>query len=89
MHLRTRYDSDCCLTGAFASFRPYGNCKQPGSSAAQEAEDSAIRPFTISFPDEALTDLRRRINATQWPERETVTDGSQGVQLAVIQALAR
>ena len=36
-----------------------------------------------------LAELRRRINATKWPERETVTDASQGVQLATIQALAR
>jgi pimeloyl-ACP methyl ester carboxylesterase len=49
----------------------------------------AIRPFSINFPEEALVDLRRRINATKWPERETVTDASQGVQLATTQALAR
>ena len=48
------------------------------------AQDAAIRPFDISVPDAALDDLRRRINATQWPERETVTDASQGVQLATI-----
>jgi pimeloyl-ACP methyl ester carboxylesterase len=49
----------------------------------------AIRPFSIHFPDEALVDLRKRINATKWPERETVADASQGVQLATIQELAR
>jgi pimeloyl-ACP methyl ester carboxylesterase len=49
----------------------------------------AIRPFRINVPDEALVDLRRRIRATRWPERETVTDESQGVQLATIQELAR
>jgi pimeloyl-ACP methyl ester carboxylesterase len=48
----------------------------------------AIRPFHIDVPDEALDDLRRRIAATRWPERETVADESQGVQLATIQALA-
>ena len=53
------------------------------------AEDTAIRPFRINIPEEALVDLRRRINATKWPERETVTDASQGVQLATIQAVAR
>ena len=41
------------------------------------------------FPEAELTELRRRINATKWPERETVTDATQGVQLATIQALAR
>jgi pimeloyl-ACP methyl ester carboxylesterase len=49
----------------------------------------AIRPFRINVPDEALVDLRRRIRATRWPERETVTDQSQGVQLATIRELAR
>ena len=49
----------------------------------------AIRPFHVNFPESDLTELRRRINATRWPERETVSDDSQGVQLATIQALAR
>jgi hypothetical protein len=48
-----------------------------------------IRPFHVDIPDEALEDLRRRIAATQWPEKETVADQSQGVQLATIQKLAR
>jgi pimeloyl-ACP methyl ester carboxylesterase len=52
-------------------------------------EDNAIRPFRISVPEEALVDLLRRINATKWPERETVTDQSQGVQLATMKQLAR
>ena len=55
----------------------------------QAADKTAIRPFRASFPDSELVDLRRRINATRWPERETVADQSQGVQLATIQALAR
>src|SRR5436853_7202976 len=49
---------------------------------------SAIRPFRIEIPEEALTDLRRRIAATRWPEKETVADQSQGVQLATMQKLA-
>ncbi len=48
-----------------------------------------IRPFRIDIPDEALDDLRRRIAATNWPERETVPDHSQGVPLAMMQTLAR
>jgi pimeloyl-ACP methyl ester carboxylesterase len=48
-----------------------------------------VRPFHIHVPEEALVDLRRRINATKWPERETVADASQGVQLATTQKLAR
>jgi pimeloyl-ACP methyl ester carboxylesterase len=48
-----------------------------------------IRPFQVDVPDEELEDLRRRIGATRWPEKETVADQTQGVQLATIQALAR
>jgi pimeloyl-ACP methyl ester carboxylesterase len=58
-------------------------------AATAVAEDTAIRPFRIDVPDEALVDLRRRIAATRWPERETVADDSQGVRLATIQELAR
>ena len=50
---------------------------------------SEIRPFRFNVPEAELTELRRRINATKWPERETVADASQGVQLATTQALAR
>ena len=49
----------------------------------------AIRPFSFHAPDEALADLRRRINATKWPDQEQVTDDSQGVRLATAQKLAR
>src|SRR5580704_12259932 len=55
----------------------------------QAADKTAIHPFHVNVPETELTELRRRINATKWPERETVTDASQGVQLATIQALAR
>ncbi|MFI7606013.1 epoxide hydrolase family protein [Micromonospora sp. NPDC049366] len=48
-----------------------------------------IRPFTVQIPDADLADLRRRIAATRWPEKETVPDQSQGPQLATVQALAR
>jgi len=53
------------------------------------SEDKSIRPFRVSMSDEKLADLRRRILATQWPERETVPDESQGVPLATMQQLAR
>ncbi|RZB19545.1 epoxide hydrolase [Streptomyces sp. F001] len=52
-------------------------------------EATAIRPFTFEFPDAELEDLRRRIEATRFPEKETVEDQSQGTQLATIQELAR
>src|ERR1700730_19360545 len=53
------------------------------------ATETAIRPFRVSVPDEQLADLRRRIAANRGPERETVADDTQGVQLATIQELAR
>jgi pimeloyl-ACP methyl ester carboxylesterase len=52
-------------------------------------DTTAIRPFQVNFPESELTELRRRISATQWPDRETVTDQSQGPQLATVQKLAR
>src|SRR5471032_1965969 len=61
----------------------------PGDAAPSAAGDkTAIRPFRVHVPDAQLADLRRRIKATRWPERETVTDSSQGVPLAMIQKLA-
>ncbi len=51
------------------------------------ATPSDIRPFRIQVPDAALSDLRRRIAATKWPQRETVADASQGVQLATMRNL--
>ncbi len=62
------------------------------SSAAANAtadQTDSIRPFHVHVADAALADLRQRIAATRWPEQETVTDESQGVQLATMQALAR
>jgi pimeloyl-ACP methyl ester carboxylesterase len=61
------------------------------TSATQQTQraDNAIRPFQVNFPEAELTDLRRRIAATRLPERETVTDFSQGVPLATVQKLAR
>lgn len=59
----------------------------PSRVTAAQAPDS-IRPFHVYSPDEALADLRRRTAATTWPDRETVSDDSQGVRLATIQNLA-
>ena len=53
------------------------------------SNDNEIRPFQLDTPEEAITDLRRRIVATRWPTRELVTDRSQGVQLSTVQELAR
>jgi pimeloyl-ACP methyl ester carboxylesterase len=57
--------------------------------SADLGTETAIRPFRIDVPEEDLVDLRRRIADTQWPERETVADESQGVQLATMRELAR
>ena len=53
------------------------------------SSDTEIRSFRVEVPEAELAELRRRINATRWPERETVTDDSQGVRLALMQELAR
>ena len=60
----------------------------PGHAAAA-TENSAIRPFRINVPEDQLVDLRRRIVATRWPDRETVNDRSQGVQLAEFKEMVR
>src|ERR671938_143032 len=62
----------------------------PGpTSPGAATENATIRPFHVSVPEAELEDLRARIAATRWPEKETVEDASQGVQLATMQALAR
>ena len=58
----------------------------PTTATQQRPE---IRPFRVNVPEAELAELRRRVQATKWPERETVADASQGVQLATTQALAR
>ena len=61
----------------------------PTLSQQANSDAISIRPFHINVPETELTELRRRIVATKWPEKETVTDTTQGVQLATMQALAR
>jgi pimeloyl-ACP methyl ester carboxylesterase len=61
---------------------------RPAEPSAEAGDATAIRPFRVSFPEEELVELRRRVAATRWPERETVADDSQGVPLATMQALA-
>ena len=55
----------------------------------QASDTTAIRPFHVNVPETELTELRRRINSTRWPDRETIADESQGAPLATIQKLAR
>jgi pimeloyl-ACP methyl ester carboxylesterase len=74
---------------ATAGDTPAGEPSKQGESSMGTVKGDAIRPFTFNASDEALADLRRRIAATKWPERETVADTTQGVQLATMQELAR
>src|SRR5688572_27718270 len=53
------------------------------------SDNAALRPFQVNVPEADLVDLRKRVNATKWPDRETVADSSQGMRLDTIQALAR
>jgi pimeloyl-ACP methyl ester carboxylesterase len=59
------------------------------STDVAAGEKTAVRHFQVGFPEEDVAELRRRIGATRWPERETVADDSQGVPLALMQDLAR
>jgi pimeloyl-ACP methyl ester carboxylesterase len=59
------------------------------TTASRPAGYGAVRPFRVSVPEEDLVDLRRSVQATRWPEKETVADQSQGVQLDTIQELVR
>ncbi|CAL8477728.1 epoxide hydrolase family protein [Caballeronia sp. S22] len=64
----------------------------PGSAEIVQVkggDKTAIRPLRVHVPDAQIADLKRRVKSTRWPERETVTDASQGVQLATMQKLAR
>jgi pimeloyl-ACP methyl ester carboxylesterase len=72
-----------------ASETPTGQPSKQKDASMSTVEDTAIRPFNFSAEDEALVDLRQRIAATKWPDRETVSDATQGVQLATIRELAR
>ena len=76
------------ITGGAIAQSPSATSPNPAKADAT-AEDKSIRPFHFTASKDALADLRRRIAATKWPERETVTNASQGVQLATIQALAK
>ncbi len=61
----------------------------PTLPSLANGDNTAIRPFRVHMPESELVDMRRRISSTRWPDRETVEDDSQGVQLAVMQELAR
>ena len=73
-----------------AESKPEAGANQPADpTPGTSADGESLRPFRVSVPEAALADLRRRILATNWPEKETVSDATQGVQLATMQKLAR
>ena len=74
--------------GAATLLDPHVVDAEEAAQPAGPASDAAIRPFSVHMPDAAIADMRRRIVATRWPERETVRDTSQGVPLATMRELA-
>ncbi|MET0529779.1 MAG: epoxide hydrolase N-terminal domain-containing protein, partial [Microvirga sp.] len=83
-------------TASLISANPVGAADSFGNRTSKQKEstvdttkDIAIRPFSVNFPEEALTDLRRRIAATRWPDKEQVSDETQGVRLATMRNLAQ
>jgi pimeloyl-ACP methyl ester carboxylesterase len=74
-------------TGTFMLIAAIGSAQK--NEAKTKTDAQTIRPYHISISQEALTDLRNRINATRWPDKETVTDQSQGVKLQQIQNLVQ
>jgi pimeloyl-ACP methyl ester carboxylesterase len=75
------------VTGTLAMFSATGSAQVAQDASSQGSE--AIRPFKVHIPEEKLADLKRRVLATKWPDRELVKDETQGVQLATMQALAK
>jgi pimeloyl-ACP methyl ester carboxylesterase len=90
---RRRFIGAATATVAAASLSrlAFAEANQAITEVAQTVgnDKTAMRPLRVHVPELQLVDLRRRIKATKWPERETVTDASQGVQLATMQKLAR
>ena len=98
---RRRFCGTAAMTFAAARFGMMGSPNAPsrltnpaGATPLTEkppagSGDSAIRPFQINFSEQEIVELRRRIATTRWPERELVSDATQGVQLATTQKLAR
>ena len=79
----------CLLLLASPSYTQTVPAADAQTSAGAAAADTAIRPFRVKVPEAELAELRRRVKATRWPDKETVADPSQGVQLATMQKLAR
>ena len=87
--MATVENSKLSRRGFLASSAAVGAANVFPAAVRAAIEDNAIRPFRVDIPEEQLVDLRRRLAATRWPDKETVTDQSQGVQLAGLQELVR
>jgi pimeloyl-ACP methyl ester carboxylesterase len=87
MKMATNLLAGLLITGALAL--PATESSAQHGSPVQTTTGETIRPFRAHFPEADLRKLRKRIRETQWPEKETVPDQSQGVQLATVQKLAR
>jgi len=88
-NMKTRHPTELPPKGGARRNLTRGTVASRAPQHEEEADENAIRPFHVNVPDAELVELRKRINATRWPDRETVTDATQGVQLETIQALAR
>lgn len=78
----------CGIAAAAATFAAAASVPLGALAQTLGVGNGAIRPFKVNFAEAELTDLRRRISSTRWPDKETVADDSQGVPLGMIQALA-
>jgi pimeloyl-ACP methyl ester carboxylesterase len=76
------------LAESYAFDGPKARLENPYDAKSVAKGDESVRRFHIQFPEARITDLRRRVAETNWPEEETVPDASQGVQLATMRALA-
>ena len=85
----SRYRCPAVIGGSAEPETKRASMMYPATDAAAKPSADAIRPFRVHVPDEALADLKRRVEATRWPDKEIVADQSQGVQLATMQKLAR
>src|SRR4030095_9740994 len=77
------------VTHAPSNHEEYIMTRTEPRSEANNQDDTSIRPFTVKFPQSRVGDWRRGVRETRWPEHETVGDSSQGVQLDVVQELAK
>ena len=81
--------ASCAVAAAGGETNTVESATSAHTTRHAASDDAAIRPFRVNFPQAALEDLRRRLLATRWPDKETVTDRSQGPQLAQLQGLVQ